>query len=79
MVERNEGKIGWNPDPTGRYPLRWFDGTGWTAQIFDGENMGNDSELLPRGLRLAGLPSLLLFLVPGLILLLMIALAIKGT
>lgn len=27
---------GWYPDPTGRQPLRWFDGTRWTPQALDG-------------------------------------------
>ncbi|GGM21455.1 hypothetical protein GCM10011608_02630 [Micromonospora sonchi] len=27
---------GWYPDPSGRYPLRWFDGTLWTPQVLDG-------------------------------------------
>ncbi|MEQ4300864.1 DUF2510 domain-containing protein [Plantactinospora sp. B6F1] len=27
---------GWYPDPSGRYPLRWFDGTLWTPQALDG-------------------------------------------
>jgi len=26
----------WAADPWGRYPYRWFDGTTWTALVFDG-------------------------------------------
>ncbi len=78
VATRSDQTIGWNLDPTGRFPLRWYDGDGWTAQIFDGEAMKTDPEPLPRGLRTSGLWSLLLFLLPGVILLLMISLAIKG-
>lgn len=27
---------GWYPDPTGRQPLRWYDGKAWTPQTLDG-------------------------------------------
>jgi hypothetical protein len=27
---------GWFPDPSGRFPLRWFDGSQWTPQVLDG-------------------------------------------
>lgn len=26
----------WVPDPWGRYPFRWFDGTNWSALVYDG-------------------------------------------
>ena len=26
---------GWNPDPTGRHQLRWWDGAAWTANAAD--------------------------------------------
>ncbi|MFZ9629063.1 MAG: DUF2510 domain-containing protein [Ilumatobacteraceae bacterium] len=26
-------RAGWHPDPLGRYELRWFDGTQWTADV----------------------------------------------
>ena len=26
----------WHPDPTGRYPHRWWDGTRWTDAVSDG-------------------------------------------
>lgn len=26
----------WRPDPTGRHPLRWWDGTRWTEHVSDG-------------------------------------------
>ncbi|MFG3686598.1 DUF2510 domain-containing protein [Micromonospora sp. NPDC047740] len=27
---------GWYPDPSGRQPVRWFDGDQWTAHVIDG-------------------------------------------
>jgi hypothetical protein len=73
-----EPAIGWNSDPTGRYPLRWFDGDGWSAEVFDGEQVVADRQAPPPGLHLGRIPGLFLFLLPGLILALMVTLAIKG-
>jgi hypothetical protein len=36
MTEPQEGSIhseGWYPDPTGRFQLRYWDGTAWTAHV----------------------------------------------
>jgi hypothetical protein len=32
----------WHPDPSGRHPYRWFDGTEWTAAVSDGQTQGTD-------------------------------------
>lgn len=32
----------WSQDPTGRHQLRWFDGSGWTDQVADGEEVSTD-------------------------------------
>ena len=34
--------IGWQADPTGRYRLRWHDGTNWTADVSDGSAVQSD-------------------------------------
>ena len=75
-TERGPG-IGWNSDPTGRYPLRWFDGDGWSSEVFDGDQVVSDRQA-PPGLGFGRIPGMLLFLLPGLILVLMVTLAIKG-
>jgi uncharacterized protein YodC (DUF2158 family) len=69
--------IGWNSDPTGRYPLRWFDGDGWSSEVFDGDQVVTD-RYAPPGLSFSRIPGMFLFLLPGLILALMLTLAIKG-
>jgi len=33
---------GWFPDPTGRFPLRYWDGATWTAAVSDGTSTGQD-------------------------------------
>ncbi len=32
----------WHPDPTGRYPHRWWDGTRWTDDVSDGTTTSSD-------------------------------------
>lgn len=32
----------WHPDPSGRHPLRWWDGTQWTDAVSDGTSTGSD-------------------------------------
>lgn len=32
----------WHPDPTGRCPLRWWDGTRWTESVSDGTTVASD-------------------------------------
>ncbi len=32
----------WHPDPTGRCPLRWWDGTRWTEAVSDGAGVASD-------------------------------------
>lgn len=32
----------WHPDPTGRYPHRWWDGTRWTDSVSDGATTLSD-------------------------------------
>ena len=73
-----EPKIGWNSDPTGRYPLRWFDGDGWSTDVFDGHEVVTDRQAPAPGLRLGQIPGLFLILLPFIILALMVTLAIKG-
>ncbi|WCO65534.1 DUF2510 domain-containing protein [Iamia majanohamensis] len=32
----------WHPDPTGRCPLRWWDGARWTDAVSDGSGVASD-------------------------------------
>ncbi|MEI8080817.1 MAG: DUF2510 domain-containing protein [Actinomycetes bacterium] len=38
---------GWFPDPSGRHQLRFFDGTGWRADVWDSGVYGSDPEGVP--------------------------------
>jgi hypothetical protein len=38
---------GWYPDPSGRYPRRWFDGTDWTASVLGANGQQGYDELPP--------------------------------
>jgi hypothetical protein len=33
---------GWYPDPTGRHQLRWYRTGQWTANVADGDVLGDD-------------------------------------
>ena len=33
---------GWHPDPAGRWQLRWWDGSAWTAQVASGGRQASD-------------------------------------
>lgn len=44
----------WHPDPSGRYELRWYDGTQWTANVsVNGQQLvdpeGNGATVVPTG------------------------------
>jgi len=34
---------GWHPDPSGRWQVRWWDGSAWTDQVASGGRRGNDA------------------------------------
>jgi hypothetical protein len=40
---------GWYPDPSGRYPKRWYDGTDWTASVLDANGQQAYDQLPPAG------------------------------
>lgn len=49
---------GWYPDPSGRYPKRWYDGTDWTASVLDNNAQQSYDQLPPAGApAVASLPS----------------------
>jgi hypothetical protein len=34
---------GWQPDPSGRHQLRYWDGMGWSAAVSDNGQVGSDA------------------------------------
>ena len=32
-ADRYDDRVGWHPDPTGRYEYRWFNGVSWTGDV----------------------------------------------
>ena len=40
---------GWYPDPSGRYPKRWYDGNDWTASVLDHSGQQAYDQLPPAG------------------------------
>jgi hypothetical protein len=42
-------RSGWYPDPSGRYPKRWFDGNDWTASVLDNGGQQAYDQLPPAG------------------------------
>jgi hypothetical protein len=49
---------GWYPDPSGRFPKRWYDGTDWTASVLDHNAQQAYDQLPPAGAPVvASLPS----------------------
>lgn len=38
MNEQQPVATNWHPDPTGRYPYRWWDGTQWTSSVLNESN-----------------------------------------
>ena len=40
---------GWYPDPSGRYPKRWYDGNDWTASVLNHNAQQSYDQLPPAG------------------------------
>lgn len=71
-------RLGWNRDPTGRNFLRWYDGDGWSADVSDGRTMFTDWSTVPLSTRRRSLFSMLVSLTPALVLLALVAFAIRN-
>ncbi len=47
MTSAAPGSAGWQPDPTGRFEERYWDGSNWTSAVKRGEQVESDPESVP--------------------------------